>query len=396
MIINCEAFSCAFGVRLIYGDPTQQATQRDTGAALNPLMQPGGVLPLINSQSDDQDCPEDVSSQWGHAVCVCTLCHRPRKTCGDAVERKHSSRALLDSKTSSKLRYDGVSLLHLAADQGHAGCVRALCKAGAAVNQMMAQNATALQYASSKGHVSCVRVLCEARAMLHLVANNGMTSLHLAAHRGHHVCVRVLCEARADVNQRTREANRPIDGAIFWDHAECVNALLEAGASMKQPEGCISLLQTACVLGNTSSAQVLSSHGARDELAIESAREREDFELANWLKRARDWTPLHHLEVLSPLRTLALLRGGADLHEGTPSPLERAQTVPGEASALVVRAGERWSPETHHLFPAATRARASAILRLGYLLAWTPLCSGEVGSLVDVWVHYVLPHVVVR
>ena len=150
-----------------------------------------------------------------------------------------------------------------------------------------------------------------------------------------------------------------------------------------------------------------------------------------WLQRSRDWcTPLHYVEVLTTERTRRLLRGGADLHArahaGASSPLELAQQLaraerppPADAAAaapergsggarpvaahtearpwaLVLRAAEPWSGETHSLFPAAARSRAVELLRLGYLLASQPRFAGEAHALVDAWRGFVLPHAVSR
>eukprot|EP00966_Prymnesium_polylepis_P335765 7391102-Prymnesium_polylepis.1 len=90
--------------------------------------------------------------------------------------------------------------------------------------------------------------------------------------------------------------------------------------------------------------------------------------LPSWLYASADWTPLHHLEWLTAARARVLLRDGAGIHVGTPSPLERARQLDGEASVLVRLAGAGWSPVSHNLFPARARARAFAVARLGYAL----------------------------
>ena len=120
-------------------------------------------------------------------------------------------------------------------------------------------------------------------------------------------------------------------------------------------------------------------------------------ETLSWLRSSRDWTPLHHLEELSAQRTAELLRGGASVHAGLPSPLERARRVESEASALVRLAVEPWSIVTHRFFPPHARARAVELLRLGYLLAWSPpLRMRQAAALVDAWRAHVLPHAVQR
>ena len=92
-----------------------------------------------------------------------------------------------------------------------------------------------------------------------------------------------------------------------------------------------------------------------------------------------------------------LLRGGADIHAGSPSPLERALRSEGEVSAMVrLAAAATWSPFSHHLFPEHSRKHAAALLRLGYLLAWSPRYAAEAHSLSDAWVGYVMPHALYR
>jgi hypothetical protein len=60
----------------------------------------------------------------------------------------------------------------------------------------------------------------------------------------------------------------------------------------------------------------------------------------------------------------------------------------------VLRAAEPWSPETHELLPAAARAWAAAVLRLGTLLSRR--FDGEAGSFMDAWRDYVMPQAVGR
>ena len=258
---------------------------------------------------------------------------------------------------------------------------------------------TPLHIAALHGNADCIRVLSEAGASLNLRRGDdaGFAPLHLAAHQGHVNCVQVLCEVGAGINQSGVSGITPLCVAVHQGQAECLRLLCEAGAAVnKVADAGVTPLWMAALQGHTVCAHILSSYGARDETAAAAARRGGHVKLADWLRCAQAWTPLHHLEVLTPARALSLLRGGADLHTGSPSPLERARTVPGEVSALVVHAGRRWSPQTHHLFPATARSYAVEVLRLGYLLAWSPRYTGEASSLVDVWLGYVLPHMMER
>ena len=120
-------------------------------------------------------------------------------------------------------------------------------------------------------------------------------------------------------------------------------------------------------------------------------------EIAAWLVRSRGWTPLHHLEELSPARTRTLLRDGADPHaQPTPTPAERASAIGGAVSELVLRAARPWSRVSHELYPDAARARAVELLRLGQQLSTQPCFTGEEQAVVDVWITHVMPHAVRR
>ena len=123
----------------------------------------------------------------------------------------------------------------------------------------------------------------------------------------------------------------------------------------------------ACHQGHLEVAKLLSSYGASraatpfgtpEEIATEEGHA----DLAAWLVASRGWTPLAHLESLTAARALSLLRSGASLHEGEPTPLQRAAGGEGEATALIRRAAAPWSPASHSLFPAAARARASLLV----------------------------------
>ena len=88
----------------------------------------------------------------------------------------------------------------------------------------------------------------------------------------------------------------------------------------------------------------------------------------------------------------------------TPLSLARALRAAGDAdydsaAHLVLRASQPWRPQTHALFPAAARARAVELMRLGRLLSNQPrfadVRSAAVG-LNDVWMSIVVPHAVGR
>ena len=214
----------------------------------------------------------------------------------------------------------------------------------------------------------------EHRGLLLMGDSAGWTPLICAARHGNAGATALLIEAGVDVDQRMDGGQSALYLACLHGHAKCVELLLGAGASVDLAayHG-VTAMYIACCSGRIQLAQLLSSYGADRTFLDGYTAERlcatyGHHALAEWLALSREWSPLHHLEVLSPERTRALLRGGADLHLSpstgdTATPLERArQLAPASASAsLVVRAAGPWSTTTHELFGDAERARAVAL-----------------------------------
>jgi len=139
-------------------------------------------------------------------------------------------------------------------------------------------------------------------------------------------------------------------------------------------------------------------------------------DVLQWLVSTRQWqpellpwdavqrlvpTPLHHFRVIGIGHTRTLLRSGADISaaahaavEGAPTPLSLAMQAQGNGAAdLIVLAARPWTPATHHLFPAAARARACELLLIGHALARQ---HGTEQSLLDPWLDVLMPQVVTR
>ncbi|EOD36786.1 hypothetical protein EMIHUDRAFT_351844 [Emiliania huxleyi CCMP1516] len=164
------------------------------------------------------------------------------------------------------------------------------------------------------------------------------------------------------------DGTTPLFMACQNNHPEIARLLLEAGVAMDQADedGATPLL-VACQNGHLEVAKLLSSYGAsRAGTPEEIATDEGHVDLAAWLVASRGWTPLAHLETLTAARATSLLRSGASLHEGEPTPLRRAAGGAGEAAALVRRAAAPWSPASHSLFPASARERAALLVRSIY------------------------------
>lgn len=101
----------------------------------------------------------------------------------------------------------------------------------------------------------------------------------------------------------------------------------------------------------------------------------------------------------------AVERGAASAPSSAPTPYSRAMmlAVRGVAPiseeargscALVLLAGGPWSPDSHGLFPAAARARATTMLRLGHLMSSRFV--GQEAAWTGIWLEIVMPHALDR
>ena len=162
----------------------------------------------------------------------------------------------------------------------------------------------------------------------------------------------------------------------------------------------------SCQQGHLEVSMLLSSYGASrvphafkrqippsGSWALDLAKRSGNQELVSWLQESATFGPLQHVEVLTPKRTLALLRSGASpLDGGSISPSERARKHPESPSAsLILRAGAPWSPASHELWGPQQRAFAVELLKIGYRLS-----KEHHRALLDVWVENVLPCVLIR
>lgn len=131
-------------------------------------------------------------------------------------------------------RGDGITALHLAAEQGDVEAVRALLDAGAELDAgTRIGRYTPLHLAARGGHGAVVALLLEAGAdPLAATTNSGATALHMAAGavRGHEA-VAALLEHGADPNAREASAGQtPLVFAAAANRAEAIAVLLDAGA----------------------------------------------------------------------------------------------------------------------------------------------------------------------
>ena len=311
-----------------------------------------------------------------------------------------------------------VSPLMFAARHEQAGCASLLLRAGAEPDRAFGSSAdTALLMAVGKGDADTATRLLDAGADIEKGDAHGRSPLYVSCMMSHPSCTELLVNARADVEQAMTSLNpgaTPLYGAAIGNRCECcaiwcVRLLCEAGAVVDaRTEQGATPMMVACQRGNHLIAMMLSSYGAsRHKARFEGdmpktwwardlAAELGHDELVEWLDASDDFTPLHHVEVLLPSRTLALLRAGAcSPVAGLPSPALRAKNYlvkhpDDEAAKMILRASESWSPSTHSLWSEAHRGRVLDLLVIGYQLR-SKLAHG---SLLDWWIAHVMPHAV--
>ena len=102
--------------------------------------------------------------------------------------------------TKTKAQHDGMTLLYIAAAEGHLEVVRLLVESGANKDQGKTDTgSTPLHIAAAEGHLEVVRLLVESGANKdQSKTDDGATPLFIAAAEGHLEVVRVLVESGAN------------------------------------------------------------------------------------------------------------------------------------------------------------------------------------------------------
>ena len=356
------------------------------------------------------------------------------KALGHACERKDVSEveSLLRSGANvnaakSMLNDVLVPALMVSVHHGSADCAELLINAKARLNgQFGPSMEAALHVCCSRGSAEVAKVLIEAGAQVDLADYLGRTPLFLSCLAVKPALCALMLAAGADTDKAMTKRNPgavPLYAAALKGAAPCVQLLCEASANVnaRTSDGATPML-VACQEGRFESAMILSSYGAHRETvfmrclvpgtstnwAEELARRHGHFELQLWLKRSVRFTPLCHVQVLTPQRTRSILRTGScspddgaaeiarELLELGPQSLYSAnpEHPSYEAAWLILRAAAPWSPETHSLWGAPHRARAVQVLKIGYLLAVQYAHDAGHGSFLDVWVAHLMPQAI--
>ncbi|XP_078698733.1 transient receptor potential cation channel subfamily A member 1 homolog isoform X2 [Branchiostoma floridae x Branchiostoma belcheri] len=124
-------------------------------------------------------------------------------------------------------RYDNTPL-HISAEKGYLGCVKALLDKGAFIDTKNEEEQMALHLAAKSGRTKVVRELVKRdKTIINGEDENSCTPLHLASIAGHTKVVQVLLEAGANIEARNTNGWTPLDCAAAEGWTKTAMALLD-------------------------------------------------------------------------------------------------------------------------------------------------------------------------
>ena len=231
----------------------------------------------LNAPARNGSTPLHAASYIGAATCVTCLCDAHAAV--DAA-RPDGSTALMDAAAQGHVQcverlltagantcatmHHGFHALLLAALHGHASVATLLCEAGAMpVDSADVDGTTPLTIAAQRGHAQCVRALIMARADMEASRADGMGALAYAALGGHAPCVRLLVLASAALSVEDGSGWSPILYAAHGGHLECIRLLVAASASADHARSNgFTPLMAAAAAGRPKSVLLLRALGA--------------------------------------------------------------------------------------------------------------------------------------
>ncbi len=139
---------------------------------------------------------------------------------------------VVEDPTLVNMRSDnGKTVLHYAAQGGHAELVAYLIQAGAEVDSANDAGETPLHYAAAMGHVDVLRILLDHDASVGVLDTGSNTPLHFAAFSGSVEIARMLIGNGADVNAADFYGYKPLDIATRTEQRELCEFLEDQGGT---------------------------------------------------------------------------------------------------------------------------------------------------------------------
>lgn len=141
--------------------------------------------------------------------------------------------ALLEAGADCHATCKDMTALFLAVSKGHEACWQALLSAGADPNTSRKTGVTPLFSAVVRGNQKAVKALVNAGANTHLTLMGGLTALHISVLQDDQVPVaKTLIMAGADCNATDDMGETPLFTAIREGSVRCAQLLIKNGASL--------------------------------------------------------------------------------------------------------------------------------------------------------------------
>ncbi|CAI5658248.1 unnamed protein product [Oreochromis niloticus] len=134
------------------------------------------------------------------------------------------------SASTNSVTRQGITPLHLAAQEGNVDIVTLLLARDAPVNMGNKSGLTPLHLAAQEDKVNVAEVLCNQGAFIDPETKLGYTPLHVACHYGNVKMVNFLLKNQAKVNAKTKNGYTPLHQAAQQGHTHIINLLLHHGA----------------------------------------------------------------------------------------------------------------------------------------------------------------------
>ncbi|EDW01427.1 uncharacterized protein LOC6560055 [Drosophila grimshawi] len=185
-------------------------------------------------ESSQGNTPLHEAASRGLSRCVKLLCAPPTSAKAQPSHGKEKSRLksrvantieALHNSTLSIINNEGLSALHLAAQNGHNQSSRELLMAGADPDVQNKYGDTALHTACRYGHAGVTRILLSALCDPNKTNLNGDTALHITCAMGRRKLTRILLEADARLSVKNAQGDTPQSIAVRKNYRE-INEIL--------------------------------------------------------------------------------------------------------------------------------------------------------------------------
>ena len=158
---------------------------------------------------------------------------------------------------------DGVTPLHIAAQNGYTSLVKLLLEQGAAKDSKDKNGATPLHVAVKYGHTKVIKRLFKYGAQIEVQNEHGYTPLHIALLNGHTNLVELFLQQDVTLDKPDKNGNTLLHYAVKQNNNTIVSFLLDHGTDLTtQNKYGVTPLHAAAENGHASIVKLLLAHNA--------------------------------------------------------------------------------------------------------------------------------------